>query len=70
MLFLDLDRFKVVNDSVGHLVGDELLKEAAARIGACIREPDIVARLGGDEFAIVIDAHPRAGRGGAWSPSA
>ena len=55
VLFLDLDRFKVVNDSVGHLVGDELLKEAAARIGQCIREPDIVARLGGDEFAIVID---------------
>ncbi len=55
VLFLDLDRFKVVNDSVGHLVGDELLKEAAARIGHCIREPDIVARLGGDEFAIVID---------------
>ena len=55
VLFLDLDRFKVVNDSVGHLVGDELLKEAAARIGECIRDPDIVARLGGDEFAIVLD---------------
>ena len=55
VLFLDLDRFKIVNDSVGHLVGDELLKEAATRIGNCIREPDIVARLGGDEFAIVID---------------
>ena len=55
VLFLDLDRFKVVNDSVGHLVGDELLKEAGVRIGQCIREPDIVARLGGDEFAIVID---------------
>ena len=55
VLFLDLDRFKVVNDSVGHLVGDELLKEAAARIGECIRGPDVVARLGGDEFAIVLD---------------
>ncbi len=55
VLFLDLDRFKVVNDSVGHLVGDELLKEAATRIGNCIRDPDLVARLGGDEFAIVID---------------
>ena len=55
VLFLDLDRFKIVNDSVGHLVGDELLKEAAARIGECIREPDIVARLGGDEFALVLD---------------
>jgi diguanylate cyclase (GGDEF)-like protein len=54
VLFLDLDRFKVVNDSVGHLVGDELLKEAAKRILSCIREPDMVSRLGGDEFAIVI----------------
>lgn len=55
VLFLDLDRFKIVNDSVGHLVGDELLKEAARRIGHCVRHPDLVARLGGDEFAIVID---------------
>ncbi|HEX5757548.1 MAG TPA: EAL domain-containing protein, partial [Arenimonas sp.] len=54
VLFLDLDRFKVINDSVGHLVGDELLKEAAHRISQCLRDPDMVARLGGDEFAVVL----------------
>ncbi|AVP98863.1 bifunctional diguanylate cyclase/phosphodiesterase [Ahniella affigens] len=55
VLFLDLDRFKVINDSVGHLIGDELLKEASRRLQACVREPDTVARLGGDEFAILIE---------------
>jgi diguanylate cyclase (GGDEF)-like protein len=55
VLFLDLDRFKVVNDSVGHLVGDEMLKQAGERISSCVRAPDVVARLGGDEFAILLD---------------
>ncbi len=55
VLFLDLDRFKVVNDSVGHLLGDELLIEAGRRIASCVREPDSVARLGGDEFTILLE---------------
>ena len=55
VLFLDLDRFKVVNDSVGHLVGDEMLKLAGERLAACVREPDVVARLGGDEFALLLE---------------
>jgi diguanylate cyclase (GGDEF)-like protein len=54
VLFLDLDRFKVINDSAGHVVGDELLKVVAQRFSDCLRPPDIVARLGGDEFAIVM----------------
>jgi len=54
VLFLDLDRFKVINDSVGHLVGDELLTHVGNRISRCLQPGDLVARLGGDEFAVVL----------------
>ena len=55
MLFLDFDHFKVINDSLGHEVGDTLLVDVSRRLADCLREVDTIARLGGDEFTILLE---------------
>ena len=55
LLFMDLDRFKNINDTLGHQFGDRVLQEAARRLAACVREGDIIARFGGDEFVLLVE---------------
>ena len=55
LLYLDIDRFKQINDTMGHAVGDAILVAFAGRLRACVRETDLVARLGGDEFVVLVE---------------
>jgi diguanylate cyclase (GGDEF)-like protein len=55
LFFMDLDRFKNINDTLGHQFGDRVLQEAAKRLSSCVREGDIIARLGGDEFVLLVE---------------
>ncbi|MGQ0580159.1 MAG: putative bifunctional diguanylate cyclase/phosphodiesterase [Betaproteobacteria bacterium] len=65
VLFLDLDRFKNINDSLGHETGDEVLRAVAERLAGCVRQVDVVARFGGDEFAVLIEGLTAEDQAGA-----
>ena len=65
VLFLDLDRFKNINDSVGHETGDQVLRAVAERLSGCVRQVDIVSRFGGDEFAVLIEGLTAEDQAGA-----
>jgi diguanylate cyclase (GGDEF)-like protein len=67
LLFLDVDRFKLVNDTVGHALGDDLLVEVARRIKATVRHDDLVARTGGDEFVVVLEHLTEEAEGVDWA---
>ena len=70
LLYLDVDRFKVINDSLGHLAGDDFLREIGRRLSASVRKPDLVARLSGDEFAVLLDDVPPDGDNARATPAA
>jgi len=72
-MFLDLDRFKNINDSLGHMIGDELLQQVSMRLKECIRAADTLARFGGDEFTLMLpklhDGHEDASKLAKKSPT-